>query len=56
LTCFSLADGRRLWDRKIDRGGAASLEITGRTLLISSTVSLEARDLDTGATHWIFGP
>lgn len=55
VACFTLADGRRLWDRAIDKGGASAMEIAGATLLLSSSNRLEARELQTGATRWTFG-
>jgi hypothetical protein len=51
VACFSLADGKRLWDAPLPPF-AFGLVIAGRSLLISGARGLESRDLLTGATRW----
>ncbi len=55
LACFAIADGRRLWDGAIPDSPLSAIELSGRTLLISTWGTLEARDLTSGATRWSFG-
>ena len=55
LTCFALADGRRMWNKKIESHHASALVIMGDLLLVSWSGVLEARAVATGDVRWRFG-
>jgi len=55
LACFAMADGKRLWEGRIDDSPLSAVEVAGRAVVISTWGMLEARELDSGTTRWRYG-
>lgn len=55
LACLTLADGGRRWDVVLGDDSVSALQIADRTVLVSTSGLLEARDAATGDVRWRYG-